>query len=315
MGCMRSKTFIVNEPLALSIVFGRDSVTCLGGSDGEASAIISGGTNPYSLLWDNDSTTVAVNNFNAGFHILTVTDDTGCVFVDSVEILEPNFKITIDSLIISEITCHNAQNGSIEIVATGGYSPSSAYVYSSDSGVTTQAGSVLMNKGSGEYIMYVEDSRGCTDTSTFFLDQPDSLYIDDITFFHVSCHGLDDGYIQNIIAIGGTPYTGIAPGSAPPTVEPYLYSVNGGQYHGNMGYFNSYGPGIYTVQILDSNNCAAQDIIIIEEPIALDVTITTSNFNGYEVQCNGGDNGTANISINGGNGPYIKTVLDVLGDL
>jgi gliding motility-associated-like protein len=171
-----------------------------------------------------------------------------------------------------------------------------------------------MNLGSAEYIMYVEDSRGCTDTSTFFLDQPDSLYIDDITFFHVSCHGLDDGYIQNVIAIGGTPYTGIAPGSAPPTVVPYLYSVNGGQYYSNMGYFNSYGPGTYTVQILDSNNCAAQDIIIIEEPIALDVTITTSNFNGYEVQCNGGDNGTANISINGGNGPYIKTVLDVLAD-
>ena len=77
-----------------------------------------------------------------------------------------------------------------------------------------------------------------------------------------------------------------------------------------MAYFSGYGPGTYTVEVVDSNNCSAQDIIIIEEPDELDVTITTSNWNGYEVKCNGDNSGYANISINGGSGPYVKTVYD-----
>ena len=77
-----------------------------------------------------------------------------------------------------------------------------------------------------------------------------------------------------------------------------------------MAYFHSYGPGTYTVQVVDSNNCSAQDIIIIEEPDVLDVSITTSLWNGYEIKCNGDNSGTATISINGGNGPYVKTIYD-----
>ena len=67
--------------------------------------------------------------------------------------------------------------------------------------------------------------------------------------------------------------------------------------------------------VILSNNCSAQDIIIIEEPDELDVTITLSNWNGYEIQCNGYNSGTASISINGGNGPYIKEVYDLFVEI
>jgi large repetitive protein len=297
-GCITSENFTVTEPPAISIQFIRDSVNCIGGSDGMATAIISGGTGSHYLLWDDGSTTAMVNTFDAGFHTLTVTDDNGCVFMDSVEILEPSQSVEIDSLIISEITCNNANNASITVLATGGQLP---YVYSNTNGVFTQNGIGFINLAPNQYIMYVRDVRGCVDRDTVDILQPDSLYIDTTIFTHITCNGANDGQINAVNAFGGT--------------QPYLYSVNGGAYHANMAYFSGYGPGTYTVEVLDSNNCAAQDIIIIEEPDELDVTITTSNWNGYEVQCNGDNSGYANISINGGNGPYLKTVYNAASNV
>ena len=297
-GCVTTKDFTITEPSSISVQFIRDSVVCLGGDDGMATAIVTGGTGLYNLLWSDGSTTNMVNTFNAGYHTLTVTDANNCVFVDSVEILEPSQSIEIDSLIVSAITCNNANNASITVLATGGQLP---YVYSNTNGVFTQNGISFINLSPNQYIMYVRDIRGCIDRDTIVITQPDSLYIDSTVFSHITCNGANDGQILAIDAYGGTP--------------PYLYSVNGGAYHTNMAYFHSYGPGTYTVQVVDANNCSAQDIIIIEEPDVLDVSITTSLWNGYEIRCNGDNSGTASISINGGNGPYIKTVYDASNNI
>ena len=297
-GCITSSNFVVTEPLPISVQFIKDSVTCIGGNDGLSTAIVTGGTGSYYLLWDNGSTSNTVNTFDAGYHLLNITDDNGCTFIDSVEILEPSHSIEIDSLIITEITCNNANNASITVLATGGQLP---YVYSCTNGLNTQSNIGFINLSPNQYIMYVRDIRGCIDRDTVIIDQPDSLYIDTTVFSHVTCNGSNDGSIQAIHAYGGT-------GS-------YLYSVNGGAYHSNMAYFNGYGPGTYTVQVIDSNNCSAQDIIIIEEPDELDAVITTSMWNGYEIKCNGDNSGYANITVSGGNAPYNKTVLNASGNI
>ena len=114
----------------------------MGGSDGEATAIVSGGIGPYNLLWSNGSSTNFVNTFDAGYQTLTITDSNSCVFIDSVEILEPTQSIEIDSLIVSEITCNSANNASITVLATGGQLP---YVYSNTNGLFTQNGISFIN--------------------------------------------------------------------------------------------------------------------------------------------------------------------------
>ncbi len=295
--CSRNSSIVVTEPIALSTTFIKDSVTCIGGADGWATVLVSGGITPYTYLWDNGSTAATANNLAAGYHTVTITDANGCILIDSVDILEPSFSITIDSLIISDITCHDADNASITVLATGGQLP---YMYSSNNGFNQQSTIGFTNLGPNTYIMYVQDSRGCEDRDTVEIVNPDSLYIDTTIFSHVQCYGMNNGSIQDIIAFGGT--------------APYEYSVNLGAHHANMAYFNGYGPGTYTVQVFDVNNCAAQDIIIITEPDELDVTITTSNWNSYQIRCNGGASGFADITVSGGVAPYIKTVLDNIGD-
>lgn len=296
-GCSRNSSIVVTEPNALNTTYIKDSVTCIGGSDGWATALVSGGVTPYNYLWDNGSILATANNLAAGYHTVTITDANGCILIDSVNILEPSFSISIDSLIISEITCHDADNASITVLATGGQLP---YMYSTNNGFNQQSTIGFTNLGPNTYIMYVEDARGCVDRDTVEIVNPDSLYIDTTVFSHVQCYGMNNGSIQAISAFGGT--------------SPYEYSVNLGAHHANMAYFNGYGPGTYTVQVFDVNNCAAQDIIIITEPDELDVTITTSNWNSYQIKCNGDASGFADITASGGIAPYLKTVLDNIGD-
>ena len=145
-----------------------------------------GGVGPYNLLWSDGSTVNFVNTFAAGYHTLTVTDSFSCLFIDSVEILEPSQSIEIDSLIISEITCNITNNASITVLATGGQLP---YVYSNTNGVFTQNGISFINLSPNQYIMYIRDSKGCIDRDTVVITQPDSLYIDTTIFSHITCNG------------------------------------------------------------------------------------------------------------------------------
>jgi len=56
------------------------------------------------------------------------------------------------------------------------------------------------------------------------------------------------------------------------------------------------------------------DIIIIEEPQALSTTITTSDYNAYEIRCNGDSTGWITVSVSGGVVPYTKTLTNAQGD-
>ena len=297
-GCFKSASITVLEPSPITATFIKDSVTCVGGNDGWATVLASGGVGSYSYLWQNGSTTNTANNLNAGYHKVIIKDSNNCSYLDSVQILEPTFSITIDSLIISEITCHDANNASITVLATGGQQP---YLYSNTNGFNSQSTIGFVNLSPNTYIMHVEDSRGCVDRDTVDIINPDSLYIDSTIYTNIQCNGFNNGSIQAINAYGGTP--------------PYMYAVNGGLQHSNMAYFNGYGPGTYTVEVFDLNNCAAQDIIIIEEPAALDVDITTSIWNNYQIRCHGDTSGFANIAVSGGVGPYLRLCYDVLGNL
>ena len=69
-----------------------------------------------------------------------------------------------------------------------------------------------------------------------------------------------------------------------------------------------------TVEVFDENNCVAQDVIIIDEPPVLNVSITTSDWNNYQIQCHGDNSGTADFAIIGGAAPYLKATISSNSD-
>ncbi len=290
-GCTVDSMVFVDQPSQILSSFSKDSVSCQGLSDGWAIISTVGGTGDFSYLWSNGSDSSSAYNLSAGYQLVSITDDNMCVVLDSVEIYEPNYILSIDSIITSDITCYSANNGTIAVYASGGL----GLEYFKSDGFTThsQTNNLFTSVSPATYTITVKDFKGCLDSETLTMSQPDSLYIDTTIFSHVQCFGLSNGSIDNIIAMGGT-------GS-------YQFSVNGGPVYSNTAYFNGYDAGTYTVEVFDDNNCIAQDVIIIDEPPVLNVAITPSLWNNYQIRCHGDNSGTADFSISGGAAPYLKT--------
>lgn len=59
-----------------------------GGNNGSASAIVSGGTSPYSYQWSTGATTATITNLGAGTYSIVATDANGCSASATVTILD-----------------------------------------------------------------------------------------------------------------------------------------------------------------------------------------------------------------------------------
>ena len=73
---------------SLSILFSSNNVICNGANDGQATAIPSGGTVPFTYLWSDSSITESIYDLIAGTYTVTVTDSNGCAALDSITIDE-----------------------------------------------------------------------------------------------------------------------------------------------------------------------------------------------------------------------------------
>ena len=69
--------------------------------------------------------------------------------------------------------------------------------------------------------------------------------------------------------------------------------------------FSGLEPGQHTVEVFDVNNCASSDFITIIEPTLLEVETTVSNWNNYQIRCNGDSLGYLDITGSGGTAPYL----------
>ncbi|MEK7224817.1 MAG: T9SS type A sorting domain-containing protein, partial [Bacteroidota bacterium] len=85
VGCdtaIASGTINQSTAIALSLSATPDS----GSVNGTATVTATGGTQPYSYLWENSQTDSTATGLSSGFHSVTVTDANGCPEVDSVNV-------------------------------------------------------------------------------------------------------------------------------------------------------------------------------------------------------------------------------------
>ena len=111
---------------------------CNGSSDGSATVTSSGGTAPYTYLWDDGQTTAMAGALSAGSYTVTVTDANGCTESQSVSVLEP---IVLSSTVSSmDALCNGSSDGSATVTSSGGTAP---YTYLWDDGQTTAMASII----------------------------------------------------------------------------------------------------------------------------------------------------------------------------
>jgi gliding motility-associated-like protein len=271
-GCVIRDTAIISQPAKLTIGHTLRNVNCYGENNGSVNLTVNGGTSPYNFNWSSGQTTEDINNLVAGGYGVTVTDSHGCMIKDTASISQPA-KLTI-SHILRNVNCYGENNGSIDITVSGG---TKSYNYNWTNGQTTED---INNLVSGGYGITVTDSHGCVIRDTAFISQPTKLAIGH-TLRNVNCYGENNGSI-NLIVSGGT--------------STYNYTWSNGQTTEDI---NNLIAGGYGVTVSDSHGCVIRDTAIIIQPAKLTISHTLRNVN-----CFGENNGSIDITVNGGTSPY-----------
>ena len=153
-------TITDSPPLTVNIT--TTDANC-GQCDGTAFINVSGGTAPYSYLWNdvNNQTTQNINNLCAGDYCVTVTDFNGCSAISCT-----NISNTIGLQVTStpiDATCGQC-NGSITMDILGGTPPYN-YLGEDLNEISTS------DLCAGTYTVYITDDVGCSATTDVIIEE------------------------------------------------------------------------------------------------------------------------------------------------
>ena len=108
---------VTSTPLVVTI--NSTNVSCNGGSNGTATANVSGGLSPYTYLWQPGGlSTSSVNGLAAGTYTLTVTDINDSLNIENVTITQPSV-LNAAGYVVSNIACNGGNNGAGSVSVSG----------------------------------------------------------------------------------------------------------------------------------------------------------------------------------------------------
>jgi large repetitive protein len=279
-GCSVSVLVTINQPLApLNGSASVTNVSCFGGATGRIDLTVSGGTQPYSYLWNNGVITEDINNLPAGNYSVAVTDSKGCSIVVLATVSQPAAPLT-GTVIVTDVLCFGGTTGAVNLTVSGGIMP---YSFLWTNGAITED---ITNIPSGSYSVIITDANSCTASVPALVGQPLApLGGSVISQSNVSCFGGNNG----IITVGGTGGTG-----------PYNYQLGAGAFQSN-GTFASLSAGTYNITIRDAHLCTFILPVTITGPAApLSGIIALLS----DVLCFGDNSGSVTVAGSGGTAPY-----------
>ncbi|WP_430812046.1 MULTISPECIES: PKD domain-containing protein [unclassified Carboxylicivirga] len=299
--CVQSYDFVL-EPISVSVNVGNAS--CEGVSDGSITDItISGASKDYTYNWSSpdgglglDNSTLNQDGLSVGTYELTIADPNrnACSVTET-------YVVGYDKVLVIEgttydVECYGDASGAITLDVAGvGANP---VYYWTGPGITAanennkdQAGLVA-----GDYTVLVSDAStgmACTASRTFTVKEPAAPLSFNVNYEITAC----DPYIRTLVlsnikggsgnpdpAFGDFTYHVAGPGNAIQDVTDYRrFKVTKG--------------GLYTVKIVDKNNCETSHTITIPEEIAINPVIT-------DVKCNGGQTGGISVNLTGGSSKF-----------
>jgi len=157
LGCVMPFSLVVNQPTVLSASASVTNVSCYGGSNGSATVTATGGTAPYTILWNNGSTSFTRMGLSANnSYTAVVTDAHGCQTNVSVTVSQPSAL----GLVISKtnVTCYGGY-GTATATVTGGTAP---YNYSWNTNPVQTSSTADLQVGT--WTVTITDANGCSTT-------------------------------------------------------------------------------------------------------------------------------------------------------
>ncbi len=253
---------------------------CYGGF-GSISLMGAGGQSPYQYRINGGpfGAVSSWNNLPAGSYVIRLRDANGCFKDTTISLIDPP-DLIISNTIVVNASCNSLPTGSATITASGGTPP---YQYNINGG-PFGPNNIFPNLVAGTYTITVRDSMNCTKSTTVNILANGNFKINAVTLTPPLCNGAANGAISFTVSGG---------------VSPYQYSLNLGAYQiGNS--FSGLAAGAYNLRAIDSSGCFDDTVVTLTQPAVLNFgTNTKTNPN-----CNGGGNGSVNLSAIGGTPPY-----------
>ncbi|MBX2891997.1 MAG: fibronectin type III domain-containing protein [Saprospiraceae bacterium] len=280
-GCSDTFVTTLSQPAALAL---DDVLTthpiCVGAQDGRIEALVSGGTPPYLFDWSHGPSGVGLNILESqtnGHYGLTVTDAAGCsVATTDITLNAPQLlTLTVNDFVPAD--CFGASTGRISVEVSGTQG-SVNVTWNGQAG-----GFTLADVPAGQYIVKVQDGRGCSIEQTFWLAQPElPLTSTLLSLQHVTCADEPNGSIT-INTSGGT--------------TSYSYSWSNGAITKNLLAIKA---GSYTLTTTDAKGCThILGPLVVTQPPAL-----TIEPNITDIPCIGLSLGSIELNVTGGVPPY-----------
>lgn len=265
-----------SSPITASISTGtlacNNSTTILNASQ-------SGGTAPYTYLWNTGAVSSSISGGQGSYNVL-VTDSVGCASTNPVANLVAPTALAV-TFNVNNVTFNGGSNGSATVNVTGG-----TPVYS----VTWTPGGMntltISGLSYGVYTAYIKDANGCDIYGSTIVNEPRCLgFTSNATATNVLCHGGNSG-IATVTVSGGVPAYTYTWNSTPNQTTQTAINLNA---------------GVYSVLIKDSNvpACYQTANVVVAEPAALLNVMTHTN-----VSSIGGNNGAAASNPFNGTVPY-----------
>lgn len=286
LGCQNTAQINLVDPAPLQINLIPQSSSCKGSADGRLTAQVSGGTPPYTYLWNDPGAQITeeATNLMAGTYTVTVTDAHLCSAVAVGTVNEPVIELSV-TIVQTSTGCAGLFGNELTATASGGSGSGYQFLWN-----TTDQGSILGNIGPGNYAVTVTDNAGCQADTTVTASELPPVTIS-LAGTEPSCFGLSDGTIGVTQVSGGS-------GMGNPANYTYLWNSQPPQ----TGDLATGLPGdfVYTVMVTDPTGCTGVGSYSLQQPDAIMAqSILTP------ARCYGEANGSIFLDpITGGSGAY-----------
>lgn len=276
-GCSKTMDYSILSSPKIETSMSQTDVKCENSSDGTATVTVTAGDGPFSYLWSNNDKTETAMNLGIGKHYVTVTNANNCSTVDSVDI-QPANPILVSVNLSKVISCHDGNDGEIDITVTGGSQPYSAYFEGE------KISFKVLGVEAKEYCFDIVDSENCSVTKCITVPNPDPItYSADLT--NVTCGGNKDGTISLTFTNA---------------TDPVDVSWTGPNGYSNTGsLIASLEAGTYSFNGIDKDGCTVSGSEVIIAPDSVKIEFLPVN-----VLCNGLKTGEISSTVSGGVEPF-----------
>jgi len=302
--CTDSASYTITDAIPIVLTTSATSTGCTG-SNGTATANVSGGTPPFTYSWSpSGGNGPFASNLAPGVYTVVVTDAGGCI--ETAQATVNSIGLFTLSTTFVPLICDPIATTTATVNVSGG-TPPFTYQWSPAGGNQSTATGI----GSGNYTVYVTDSNSCVDSA--FVNIPAVVPVQVST--------------SNSPVLCNQPNSGTATATVTSGVAPFTYIWSDGSA---LATATNLSGGTYTVTVTDVNGCSgtATAVVQVIPDVFASAGTDQSSCSGQPVTLTGSaTGGTAPFSFTWDNGSssasqtvnptdttvYTVTVIDASG--